>query len=58
MPYGLIGKLKLKVDEMKKLKVVEKIDKPTEWLSQLIIVEKKNGDFRLCINPSYIYIST
>jgi hypothetical protein len=34
-----------------KLKIVEKIEEPTEWVSSLVIVEKKNGKIRLCLDP-------
>ena len=27
------------------------VDKPTEWVSKLVIVEKKSGALRLCLDP-------
>ena len=27
------------------------MNKPTEWVNSLVIMEKKSGDLRLCIDP-------
>ena len=31
--------------------IVADVDKPTEWVSNIVIVEKKNGSLRLCLDP-------
>ena len=31
--------------------VVVKVDQPTNWVKNLVIVEKKNGSLRLCLDP-------
>lgn len=41
--------LRAEFDRVKNLKVIEKIDEPTEWVSSL--VEKKNGKPRVCMDP-------
>ena len=28
-----------------------KVDQPTDWVHNLVIVEKKNGSLRLCLDP-------
>ena len=35
---------------MRKLGVIKKVDKPTEWCHPIVIVSKPNGDIRLCID--------
>ncbi|KAL7880871.1 hypothetical protein SRHO_G00031250 [Serrasalmus rhombeus] len=36
---------------MEKLKVIQKINEPTDWVSFLVIVQKKNGALRICLDP-------
>ena len=31
--------------------VVERVDEPTDWVNSLVIVEKPNGQLRLCLDP-------
>ena len=33
---------------MEKMDVITKMDKPTDWVTSLVIVEKRNGDLRIC----------
>lgn len=34
---------------------ISEYDGPTEWLSCLVIIEKKNNMLRLCLDPWYYY---
>ena len=36
---------------MEKLGTIEKIHTPTEWLNTLVVIEKPNGKFRVCLDP-------
>lgn len=36
---------------MEKLRVIEKVTEPTEWVNSLVIVEKSNGNVRVCLDP-------
>ena len=51
VPFGLQDRLKLKLDLMEKQKVIQKVNKPTVWVHNLVIVEKKRGSLRLCLDP-------
>uniref|UniRef100_A0A0A9W3X7 RNA-directed DNA polymerase n=1 Tax=Lygus hesperus TaxID=30085 RepID=A0A0A9W3X7_LYGHE len=51
LPEVLKTKLKAELKRLENLGIIEKIDKPTDWVHDLVIVEKKNGKVRLCINP-------
>ena len=31
--------------------VIAKVKEPTDWVSSLVVVEKKNGKLRICIDP-------
>ena len=44
-------KLKTELDRMEKLRVIEKVTEPTEWVNSLVIVEKSNGNVRVCLDP-------
>ena len=51
VPFGLQDRLKLKLDLTEKHKVRQKVNKPTDWVHNLVIVEKKDGSLRLCLDP-------
>ena len=50
VPFGLQYRLKLKLDLMENRKVIQKVNKPTYWVHKLVIVEKKDGFLRLCLD--------
>ena len=33
------------------LGVIEKVDQPTDWVNSIVLIEKNNGDFRICLDP-------
>ena len=51
VPLSLRSKLKDELDRLVDLKVIEPMDEPTPWISQLVIASKKNGDIRICLDP-------
>lgn len=51
VPCALRKRLKDELDRMEKLEVIEKIDEPTQWVSSLVIVEKRNRKPRVCMDP-------
>ncbi|KAL7883911.1 hypothetical protein SRHO_G00015690 [Serrasalmus rhombeus] len=51
VPFALREKLKEELGRMEKLKVIQKINEPTDWVSSLVIVQKKNGALRRCLDP-------
>ncbi|XP_056639844.1 uncharacterized protein LOC130447174 [Diorhabda sublineata] len=57
IPIALHDCLKLKLDDLEKQGIIRKIDRPTEWLNPLVIVEKKNKDLRLCLDPKYLNLA-
>lgn len=54
VPRALHDRLKLKLEQLEAQGVIKKIEEPTEWLNPLVIVEKSNGDLRLCLDPKYL----
>ena len=51
VPLSLMPKLKETLDKMSKSGVISKVDGPTDWVNILVIVEKKDGTLRLCLDP-------
>ena len=51
MPVAVRPKLKAELDRMTKLGVLTKVEEPTPRVSQLVVVPKKNGGVRVCIDP-------
>lgn len=51
VPLSLQPKLKQQLDRMVKAGVLSKRDEPTDWVNSLLLVEKKDGSLRLCLDP-------
>ncbi|KAL4083841.1 hypothetical protein QTP88_029157 [Uroleucon formosanum] len=51
VPINIQDKLKCELDRLVSEKVIREINEPTEWVNRLVIVEKKNGSMRLCLDP-------
>ena len=37
--------------EMEYENIIQKVDYPNDWVNSLVIVEKKGGGLRLCLDP-------
>ena len=51
VPISLRNRLHKELNKLEKLNIVSKVDEPTDWVNSLVIVEKKTGQLRLCIDP-------
>jgi hypothetical protein len=51
-PQGILVKLKDKLDSLEAQDIIAKELGPTDWVNSLVIVDKPNGDFRICIDPT------
>lgn len=51
IPYALRNKVKNELDRLEKMRVIQKVTEPTEWVNSLVVVEKPNKDVRLCLDP-------
>jgi len=51
VPVALKERLKEKLDTLIREGIIRKVEEPTEWVNSLVIVEKPDGDLRLCIDP-------
>ena len=51
VPLTIKDKLKETLDQLEKETIIAKVNEPTDWVSSLVIVEKKDKSLRLCIDP-------
>ena len=51
VPIALLPKVKEKILAMEKNGIIVKRDEPTAWVNSMLVVEKKDGSIRLCIDP-------
>ena len=51
IPFSLQKKMKIELDRMESLNVIEKVTHPTDWVSNIVVVEKSNGKLRFCLDP-------
>ena len=51
IPIKLKQKLKFTLQEMVKNKIITPVTEPTDWVSSIVIVQKKDGNLRICLDP-------
>ena len=51
VPFALEIKLKRTLDNLESKGIIERRDDPTDWVNSLLIVEKRDGSLRLCLDP-------
>ena len=51
VPFPIRDKLKEELDRMERMNVIQSVDEPTDWVSSLVVVTKKNGQLRVCLDP-------
>ncbi|XP_048581024.1 uncharacterized protein K02A2.6-like isoform X1 [Nematostella vectensis] len=51
VPLRLIEQLKTTINDLEQREVIKKVNEPVEWVSNLVIVEKKDKSLRLCLDP-------
>nr|XP_037274126.1 uncharacterized protein K02A2.6-like [Rhipicephalus microplus] len=51
VPIALKGRLRQELKRMEKASIIVKVDEPTDWVSPLVVVHKKDGTLRICMDP-------
>ena len=51
IPTSLKEKFKKEIDRLQNLGVIAPMDKPTPWVSSMVVATKKSGALRICIDP-------
>ena len=47
-------KLNEELDRMVKMEIITPIEEPTDWVNSLVIVEKSNGQLRICLDLRHL----
>ena len=50
IPFHIRKDVEQGLERLEKLDIIEKVDGPTPWLSPTVIVPKKNGGIRICVD--------
>ena len=51
VPFALRESLKQELDRLEKKGLLVPVDVPTDWVSSLVIAQRRNGKIHLCIDP-------
>lgn len=51
VPLVIKTRLKKTLDHLEKIKVIESVSEPVDWLSNIVVVEKPNKKLRICLDP-------
>ena len=51
VPVALREPLKSELNKLQTMNVIAQGEEPTDWVSNVVVARKKNGDLRICIDP-------
>ncbi len=51
VPVALRDRLKATLDGMVRDDIIEAVEKPTEWISSMVAITKKDSKLRICLDP-------
>ena len=51
VPMAVQNKLKNELERLVSSGIIEKVTEPTEWVNSIVIVQKPNGEIRICLDP-------
>ena len=51
VPFALHDQVKTELERMERLGVITPTDRPTDWVNSMVVVKKRNGAIRLCLDP-------
>lgn len=54
VPNALINRLRDKLQSLEDRQIISKVEHPKNFVSNLVIIEKKDGSLRICLDPKYL----
>lgn len=54
VPETVKGPLKETLDDLLKRDIIMKVEEPTEWVNNIVLVEKPNKKIRICLDPLHL----
>ena len=52
IPAPIRVQVKEELDLLERKEIIEKVTEPTEWVNSMVVVRKKSGRVRICIDPT------
>ena len=43
------------LEELEAQKIITPVTQPTQWISSIVVIPKKNGKLHLCLDPQDLY---
>ncbi|CAC5394582.1 unnamed protein product [Mytilus coruscus] len=50
LPFNIRKSVEEKLCELEEMDVIERVEGPTEWVSPLVVVPKRNSEIRICVD--------
>lgn len=50
-PLAIIEKVKAELEKVEHDNIITKVTAPTDWVNPLVVVPKKDGSLRICLDP-------
>lgn len=50
LPFKVRDQVNKQIEDLLNLDIIEKVEGPTEWVSPVVPIIKKNGEVRLCVD--------
>ena len=54
IPIAMMDPFKRELQRMENLDVIEHVTEPSDWVNSLAVVEKPNGQLRICLDPRHL----
>lgn len=54
VPFHLQKEIEQELERLTKLKIIEKVQEPTEFVNAIVLVRKPNNKIRLCLEPQHL----
>ncbi|XP_063917307.1 uncharacterized protein K02A2.6-like [Zophobas morio] len=54
VPFALMDQLKLTLNKLESMKIIQRVDGPSSWVHPLVIVKKGDGSLRICMDPLHL----
>ena len=50
IPFHVGGDIEKELERLERLDIIEKVEGPTPWISPIVVVPKKSGEVRTCVD--------
>ena len=54
VPFAVKAKVKDELMRLTNLEVIQSVDEPTDWVSNMVVATKPSGELRICIDPKQL----